>query len=100
MILYNVTVSVESSIHQQWLTWMQEVHIPEVMATGKFKTYRVCKLLQPVPEEGVTFAVQYYCDSRAVLDQYFADHAPALQAAHQARFGGQAMAFRTILEVL
>lgn len=100
MILYNVTVSVEGPVHQQWLKWMQEVHIPEVMATGKFKTYRLCKLLQPVPEEGVTFAVQYYCDSREVLDQYFVEYAPALQEAHNARFGGQAMAFRTILEVL
>ena len=40
MIIYNVTVSVEESIKKDWLTWMQDVHIPEVMATGIFQNHR------------------------------------------------------------
>ncbi|MFN3530405.1 MAG: DUF4286 family protein [Bacteroidia bacterium] len=100
MLLYNVTVSVDESVHAHWLQWMKDTHIPEVMATGIFKTYRICKLLHPVSEEGVTYAIQYYVQSRDLLDRYFEKHAPVLQQAHAELYGNRAMAFRTILEVL
>jgi hypothetical protein len=50
MLLYNVTVNVELGVHAEWLAWMKAVHIPEVMATGIFKSHRICNLLLPKPE--------------------------------------------------
>ena len=35
-VIYNVTVSVDEDAHHEWLEWMQEVHIPDVMKTGSF----------------------------------------------------------------
>ena len=32
MIVYNVTVSVDENITSDWLAWMKDEHIPEVMA--------------------------------------------------------------------
>ncbi|MEO8448027.1 MAG: DUF4286 family protein, partial [bacterium] len=28
MILYNVTVNVDDSVHDEWLEWMKTIHIP------------------------------------------------------------------------
>jgi hypothetical protein len=100
MLLYNVTVSVDERIHSEWLQWMKDTHIPEVMATGIFKSHRICKLMLPKPEEGVTYAIQYYCDNQEALNRYFEDFAPALQQSHAAKYGNQAYAFRTVLEVV
>ena len=36
MLIYNVTINIEESVEKEWLAWMQQVHIPEVIATGKF----------------------------------------------------------------
>ena len=36
MIVYNVTVNIDKNIVDDWLTWMKEIHIPEVMKTGFF----------------------------------------------------------------
>jgi len=36
MIIYNVTVSVDNEVHEMWLAWMRNTHLPEVMATGYF----------------------------------------------------------------
>jgi len=36
MIMYNVTVMVEEDLATAWLDWMNQTHIPEVMATGFF----------------------------------------------------------------
>ena len=33
MIIYNVTVGVDKSIEADWLAWMKEVHIPDVIKT-------------------------------------------------------------------
>ena len=41
MLLYNVTVIIEDAAAEEWLQWMQEIHIPEVMATGKFVSNRL-----------------------------------------------------------
>ena len=36
MIIYNVTCNVENEILKDWLQWMVEIHIPDVMQTGFF----------------------------------------------------------------
>ena len=36
MIIYNVTINIEEAATAEWLAWMQETHIPDVIATGKF----------------------------------------------------------------
>ena len=101
MILYNVTVKIEQKAHGEWLEWMQQVHIPEVMATGCFVDYRMAKLLFLEDEaEGPTYSIQYRCVDLATLQQYFDQHAPSLQAAHTGRYKDRFVAFRSIMETL
>jgi hypothetical protein len=45
MIIYNVTTNIQESVHDQWLTWMQEKHIPDVLSTGKFTSARMVRVL-------------------------------------------------------
>ena len=58
-ILYNVTIKISTDLHIEWLEWMKRVHIPEVMATGCFESYRITRILGDDDEHGVGFAVQY-----------------------------------------
>ncbi|NNF21237.1 MAG: DUF4286 family protein, partial [Saprospiraceae bacterium] len=39
-ILYNVTVKIQAAFVDDWKKWMTERHIPDVMATGCFESYR------------------------------------------------------------
>lgn len=101
MIIYNVTVKIERSIHADWVDWMRKVHIPEVMATGFFTKSTMLRLLDPpADEEGITYALQYTCHSIEALRRYQDEEAPALQAKHQERYDGKFFAFRTILKVV
>ncbi len=99
MIIYNVTINVDLDVHEAWLKWMKETHIPDVMATGLFLDHRLCRVLAE-DEGGVTYAVQYTCSDMATLDRYRADHGPRLQAETEKYYGGKLAAFRTLLEVL
>lgn len=97
MILYNVTVSVDQAIADEWLNWMKTNHIPKVMATGLFESNQIFKVLLQ-NEESVTFSVQYFTTSMARLQQYHAKFAQSLQAEHLDKYDEQAVAFRTVLE--
>lgn len=99
MILYNVTVKVELDIHDEWLRWMQHVHIPDVMATGKFAAYKLCRILHQEPD-GVTYAIQYFAPNMAAFQRYQEEDAKRLQTEHSERFKDQYVAFRTLMEVL
>ncbi len=98
MILYNVTTNIDESIHHQWLQWMQQIHIPEVLATGKFSSARLVKVLVEEEMGGLTYAIQYTTDSKATLQRYYDDDAPRLREEGSRLFGDKMLAFRTELE--
>ena len=99
MIVYNVTINIDHGVHDEWVEWMRREHIPQVMATGSFLEHRMARVLAD-DEGGVTYAVQYTCADMATYERYREEHAPGLQQATEARYGGRYAAFRTLLEVL
>lgn len=99
MIIYNVTLNVDTDVHEEWVHWMKTEHIPAVMATGLFLDHRFCRVLAD-DEGGVTYAVQYTCADMAAYERYRDHHAPALQAETQKHYGGKFAAFRTLLETV
>ncbi|MFT7333816.1 MAG: hypothetical protein ACI81S_002037 [Sphingobacteriales bacterium] len=98
MILYNVTVKVEATIEKDWLDWMKTVHVPDVMKTGMFADYKICRVLGEEAEN--TFSFQYFAHSTEHLQKYQKDHAPQLQKEHSDRYKDKFVAFRTLLEVI
>jgi len=97
MILYNVTASVDATIVDEWLNWMKDTHIKEVMATELFESFSFYKVLLQ-PDDSLTYSVQYLTTSMAKLQKYQAQYAPALQAQVLKRYGEKVMNFRTVLE--
>ena len=98
MIIYNVTLNIDKSIHNEWLVWIKE-HIPQVLATGKFKEAKLTKVLVEDIETD-TYSVQYRAHSREALDSYYADHAEELRQDGLQRFSDKMLAFRTELEIV
>ena len=100
MYIYNVTTNVDESIHNQWLNWMKSVHIPAMLATGKFSNAKMSKVLINEEMGGVTYAVQYATDSRETLNAYYENDATALRNESIRLFGDKTVAFRTELQVI
>lgn len=97
MILYSVTVKIDFEIEKDWLNWMKNIHIPEVMDTGYFMSNDIFKLLIDEPD-GITYSIQYKLKNIADLEDYQAKYAPQLQAKHNNRYADKFVAFRTLLE--
>lgn len=99
MIIYNVTVCIDEDVEADWLKWMKEKHIQDVLNVGIFFDARICRVLA---EEagGFTYAIQYTCNDMSDYEKYRDEFAPALQADAAKHFGGKFTAFRTLLEVV
>jgi hypothetical protein len=100
MYIYNVTTNVDESIHEQWLTWMKQTHIPNMLATGKFTHAKICQVLVEEEMGGITYAVQYTTDSLDTLEAYYAENAPKLRNDAIKLFGNKILSFRTELKVI
>lgn len=99
MILYNVTVNIDDSVHDEWLGWMKDIHIPDVMNTGLFLENKMCKVLGDDPQ-GTTYSIQYLCKNMHVFRDYQDNFAEGLQKEHSQKYEGKYVAFRTLLEVI
>lgn len=97
MLLYNVTLIIEENAEAAWLQWMQQEHIPKVMATGLFVSNRLLKVVDS-PNEGVTYCSQYVAQTMEDYDAYQANHAPFLQEELNTLFKDKFVAFRTLME--
>jgi len=98
MILYNVTVNIDVAVEDEWVKWMKETHIPNVMATGLFNENKFYKLLHEVEDGGVNYSVQYFADTMDKITEYQEKHASGLQAEVKDKYEGRYAIFRSLLE--
>ena len=99
MIIYNVTVNIDDSIHDEWLDWIKE-HIPLVLATGKFTEAKLTKVLVEEKLGGMTYSIQYRAKSREDLENYYKQDAERLRNDGLKLFSDKMLAFRTELEII
>ncbi len=100
MILYNVTISIDDACETEWLSWMRDTHIHDVIRTGYFKECKLCRLVGAEEQGGKTYAIMYTAYTEKGLLEYQDKHAQSLQNEHNMKFQGRFAAFRTELNVI
>lgn len=99
-VIYNVTTAVIPSIESEWLQWMKDVHIPEVLGTGCFERHQFVKLIDLEDQEHATYAVQYYAQDKSSYDEYMSRYAVVLRKAVREKWGENAMSFATLMAIV
>jgi hypothetical protein len=100
MIIYNVTIKVDESIADIWLQWLLKEHVPDVMNTGCFSSYKVVRLLEVDDTEGPTYAVQYHAASKADYNRYLEMFANEMRQRSLDKWGNRFIAFRSVMQVV
>lgn len=100
MFIYNVTVKVLQNISAEWLIWLKEEHVPEVLATGCFTDAAIHRLLEVDDTEGPTYTIQYKAESKASYNLYIDKYAGELREKSYKKWGDQFIAFRSIMQVV
>ncbi len=99
MYIYNVTINIDESIHEEWLRWIQG-HIPKVLNTGKFISAKLTQVLVEEEMDGVTYSIQYTAATKEDLEEYYKHDAPKLRNDGMKRFADKMLTFRTELRVI
>lgn len=99
MYIYNVTVNLDKSIHNEWLNWIKS-HIPEVLASGKFTKATLTKVLVEEAIEGFTYSIQYHTHSRETLDAFYKEDAERINAQTTNIYGDKLLTFTTELQII
>lgn len=100
MIYYNITSRLDLNIENDWVKWMQETHIPEILNTKYFTEAKLLKISLDENESQCTYAVQLLCPSKSLLDNYIKNKAYPLKEKSFRLFGEKALSFSTKLEMI
>lgn len=99
MIIYIITTTIKNELEREWLEWVREVRIPEILNTGYFNSHQMYKVKLPTNLEGeTTYVVQYQCDSLDKYSAYAENDSKRLQAGYPPKFIGKVTTARTVLE--
>lgn len=99
MIIYNETFIVEDSTVPEWFSWIKSTHIPAVMETGVFDSYKILTVLDS-PNEGITYCLQYFTDT---VERYSGFHYNEKQKLHDIiaqTFEERYVLFTTLMETV
>ncbi len=97
MIVYNVTIKIDLNVHELWVKWMKEDHIPRVMETECFTGHKFYRVMEDNQADGMIYAIQYFAKDLTTYFDYQNNHAPGLQKEMREIWPDKYSAFRTLL---
>lgn len=100
MYIYNVTINIDESIQQQWLTWMMDTHIPKMLNSGKFSKAKLSQVLVNEEMGGVTYSVQFTATNIENLHLYYKEDADDFKDESIQLFNDKFVMFSTELKVI
>jgi Domain of unknown function (DUF4286) len=100
MIVYNLTIQVDNSIHAAWLQWHKDEFIHAIMSSGQFTEYKFFRLLDQDEQEGPTYITQFFTPSAAAYKKFNEEFAYLLQRKAFEKWGNHFVSFNTAMEVV
>ena len=98
MVFYNVIISVEAEIKEDFLKWYRDEHIPDMLSTGLFLDVKIDKQLLPKPEGFETFTFQFISEDFGDYERYILKYSEAMRNRFPGRFKGRFKTIRTVTE--
>jgi hypothetical protein len=98
-LIYNVTVSVDEKIQSDWISWMLNGHLRDMLSTGCFLGFTFSELHTDA-EMGPTYTVQYELASPADFERYEKEFAQQMRQKGAEVFGKKALAYRSTMRII
>jgi len=95
-----MTVLIDHEVHEGWTSWMINDHIPEIMDTHCFESWKISKVLGADESQGINYAVQFVAPSMQKFEEYSDLHLQRFQEEHTRMYREKYVAFRTLLETI
>ncbi|MDD4489758.1 MAG: DUF4286 family protein [Paludibacter sp.] len=100
MLIYNITFLVSDPVADQWLKWIHDTHIPDMVASGYFTEPQLAKVLNDQGQDGTSYSVQYHVADRQELDAWRRKFGSTMKRNCASLFGEDVLLFTTVLELI
>jgi len=100
MVIYNVTTHVEPSVQEDWLLWMRQELIPQLLSTSGLKEIKIFKVVAGQDQGGVSYAVQRFFESKEKLNHFLKELGPTTRKKSEERYGNRILHFETELHLM
>ena len=100
MIIYNITTKVHNSIAEDWLQWLKDTHVKDVMESDCFTEYKIVKLLEIDETDGPTFAVQFFAESKGLYNHYVEKFVGEMRKRSFDKWGDKFISIRSVMKIV
>ena len=97
MIIYNVTVFIDESIHSKWIKWTKHEYIPKILST---KLFQKAVLSRVISNEELTYTIAFYAKSNSQLKLFKKNHSSFLKQKSFKKCGDVAPFFKSEIEFI
>lgn len=99
MLIYNITLKIDWSIQPQWLAWIKQVYIQNIMSSGCFVKHQLVRLREIEEEEGPTYALQLYALSKQKYNEFIEYFLVENEALSYEKWKNGVLSFSTLMEI-
>lgn len=99
MLVYNTTFQVDTDVESNFIIWIKEVYIHEVLKAGMLSSPRLCKILSHL-DEGSSFSLQWEVENSTILHRWHMEHGAKLNDQIQQLFKDKVIGFPTLMELM
>lgn len=100
MLIFNITFLVSDEVHNSWLQWVREEHIPFMLDSTYFTQPQVARIITSDKEDGTSFSVQFHVNDMRTLKQWNQQYSEVFQQNCSQNFGSEVLFFTTVLEMV
>ena len=100
MLIFNITFLVTDKVADRWMQWVNDTHIPALLASGYFTEPRLAKVLSNHGQDGTSYAVQYQINDMQSLEAWNRKFGVKMERDCAFAFGEEVLLFTTVLELI
>lgn len=100
MLIFNATYLVSDKVHDTWLNWIREQHIPFMLDSNYFTHPQVARVITSDKQEGTSFSVQFRISDMRTLKEWNQKYSVIFQENCSQQFGTEVIFFTTVLEII
>ena len=99
MLIYNTTFHVDDDIHENFLIWIKECYISEVLKQGILKSPRFCRILNH-RDEGECYSLQWEVENSGLLHRWHLEQGMKQNEELTKIFKDKVVGFPTLMEII
>lgn len=99
MLVYNTTFQVDDDVHDNFLIWIKECYIPEVLKHGTLSAPRICRILSH-RDEGSSYSLQWEVENSTLLHRWHLEQGARLNDELLKIFKDKVVGFPTLMEIV